>query len=200
MIAYIEWRDLGQYCSGFRQGAEDLRAVLRQRGHDQDILVYPLVYCLRHCVELILKQVILASRDLLDEPTVDFPDGHKLGNLWNTCKPLLKQIWSSDPSYQQVANTIDALESIDPVGEGFRYPVTTKKRGTRAASLDHRLQKLDLEALYSDVMETIDLLEGADFGIDAHMEWKAEMRAEYDAHEAEMRAEHDATMRYYNEP
>ena len=71
--------DLHLYAAGFREGAETLLGVVRSTGHSQDLLVYPIVYSLRHSVELLLKQVIRAGRRLVDEPG-DFPDGHRLNN------------------------------------------------------------------------------------------------------------------------
>lgn len=47
--------DLQLYAAGFREGAEALLEVVRSTGYNQDLLVYPIVYSLRHSVELLLK-------------------------------------------------------------------------------------------------------------------------------------------------
>lgn len=60
--------DLHMYAKGFLQGAETLLAAVRNDRGVPDLLVYPIVYNLRHAVELLLKQVILASRSLVNEP------------------------------------------------------------------------------------------------------------------------------------
>lgn len=193
--------DLLLYAAGFRQGAEILLGHVRSTTHDQDFLVYPIVYNLRHAVELLLKQVIRGARHLIDERD-DFPDGHKLNILWSTCKPILRRIWSDDPAYTTIEGTIKKLCVLDPEGEAFRYPVTSKKTG-RVPTLDTDLRFLDLGTLVEDVIVVIDLLAGADTGIDVYLDAKhdmleerreieAEMRAEY---EAEMRAEYEAEMR-----
>lgn len=186
--------DLHLYAAGFREGAEVLLKVVRSTGHSQDLLVYPIVYSLRHSVELLLKQVIRAGRQLVDEPD-DFPDGHRLNNLWDTCKPILKRIWPNDPSYATVESGITRLCELDPEGEGFRYPVSTKRHGVRAATLDEDLSHLDLGALVSDVVEVIELLDGADTGIDAYMDAKNDMLEEQRQIEREMRAEYEADVR-----
>jgi hypothetical protein len=199
--------DLHLYASGYREGAEALLEVVRSTGHSQDVLVYPIVYSLRHSVELLLKQVIRASRLLLDEQG-DFPDGHRLNVLWNTCKPLLQRVWADDPAYATVETAIMRLCEIDPEGEAFRYPIGTKKEG-RVPTLDSDLVYLDLGGLVRDVIEATNLLDGADTGIDYHMEakydmleieremraeYEAEMRAEQTEYEAEMREEYAAEM------
>lgn len=186
--------DLHLYAAGFREGAQALLELVRSTGHDQDFLVYPLVYSLRHAVELLLKQVIRAGRRLIDEPG-DFPDGHRLNELWNTCKPILKQVWPTDPAYATVEATILKLCEIDPEGEGFRYPVGTKKKGPRAPTLDEDLRRLDLGALVREVSETIGLLDGADTGIDVYLDYKRDMLEERRELEREMRAEFEAEMR-----
>ncbi len=185
--------DLHLYHSGFRDGAEALIDTLEQEERGQDLLVYPLVYCLRHAVELALKMVIRGARHLLDEPG-DFPDGHLLHHLWNTARPLLEQIWKDDrEAFARVARVVEDLRPIDPEGEGFRYPVTTKRKATsyrRIPTIDPNLRNLDLRKLYDDVSEVLDLLDGADTGIDVYAGYKAEMEAEHRQYKAEMEAEH----------
>ncbi len=187
--------DLRLYSSGFREGAEVLLKVLHKKRHLQDFLVYPFVYSVRHSVELALKQVIQASRRLIGEPG-DFPDSHNLHDLWSTCQPILKQVWpGDDPSYRQVAATVEALCAIDPEGEAFRYPVSTKKRGVRNATLDPNLRNLDLQKLFDDSTTTLDLLDGADTGIDVYLQAKADMVDEYRQMEDEMRGEYESEIR-----
>lgn len=186
--------DLHLYASGFRQGAEALLQHTRSTGHEQDFLVYPIVYSLRHSVELLLKQVIRAGRTLVEEPG-DFPDGHRLNDLWNTCKPLLKRIWPNDPAYATVETTITSLCALDPDGEAFRYPITAKKAGLRSPTLDADLRYLDLGRLVEDIVEAIGLLDGADTGIDVYLDAKQDTLEERRQIEAEMRAEYEAEMR-----
>lgn len=167
---------------------------MRSIGNSQDVLVYPIVYCLRHSVELLLKQVTRAERRLVEEPG-DFPDSHRLDVLWSTCKAVLKRIWPSDPSYAKVETVITSLCELDPEGESFRYPVTTKRQG-RAMTLDSDLRHLDLGALVADVVDVIELLDGADTGIDVYMGAKLDMEDEARAIQREMREEFQAEMRF----
>lgn len=190
--------DLGLYAAGFQHGAQALLNVVRTTGHDQDLLVYPIVYSLRHAVELALKQVIRSGRQLIDDPG-DFPDGHRLNNLWFTCKPILTRIWPADPAYTTVESAITRLCDLDPEGDGFRYPVTTKRKGTRAATLDRELRHLDLGALVADVVEALDLIGGAETGIDVYRDAQQDMLAERRELEREMRAEYEAEMAQYRE-
>lgn len=191
--------DLHLYAAGFREAAEALLDVVRTTGRRQDTLVYPIVYNLRHSVELLLKQVIRAGR-LLDDEAGDFPDAHRLDHLWNTCKPILKRIWPDDPSYTTVEAGILRLCELDPEGEAFRYPVSTRRGGVRTATLDGDLRQLDVAALVAEVVEVIELLDGADTGIDFYMDAKRDMEEEGRAIEREMQAEMRAEYHeYYTE-
>jgi hypothetical protein len=200
MIACLNFGgEMHLYASGFQDGAEALYKALQEQRHGQDLLVYPFVYCLRHAIELSLKQVIRSGRRLLDEEP-DFPDGHDLWKLWTTCRPILKQIWpeeGNESAYFIVEGAIRSLRQIDPAGEGFRYPVGTSGKG-RQRTLAEDLRHLDLDQMYEEFKVALDLLIGADAGIDVFMDNKADMEADYRELQREMRAEAEAEMRSYN--
>lgn len=185
--------DLHLYQAGFCDGAEALIETLERQEHGQDLLVYPLVYCLRHAVELALKMAIRGARQLLDKPG-DFPDGHLLHNLWNTARPLLEQVWKDDKkAFDRVSGVVEDLRLIDAEGEGFRYPVTTKKMAManrRLPTIDPNLRHLDLRKLHDDVSEVLNLLVGADTGIDVYAGYKADMEAEHRQYLDEMAADY----------
>jgi hypothetical protein len=192
-VADLSVGGLYRYQEGFRSGAQALMESLRQNPVTVDLIAYPLVYCLRHAVELTLKMVIRAARGLLDQPG-EFPDGHRLDSLWNTARPLLQRIFSGDEeASKRVTTVVESLRLIDPEGEGFRYPVSTKRKATgnrRVPTIDPKIQRLDLGALYRDVNEVLDLLNGADNGIDVYSGYKAEAAAELAQYQYEMDAEH----------
>lgn len=186
------------YVEGFVQGADALYKALQADRAGQDLLIYPLVFNLRHALELALKQVILCARILLDEEDRTFPHGHDLVRLWSIATPLLKRIWPDDgtePGYEITERTIEAFRSLDPTGESFRYPV----RMNQSASLDPDLRQIDLDQMYGDAKVTLDLLTGADAGIDHYLDLKHDMEAELRAINAEMRAEYEEYYESENE-
>jgi hypothetical protein len=169
--------------------------VLEYDRTHQDFLVYPFCYCLRHALELALKQVIRGARILTDDEERGFPYLHDLGRLWATCSPVLKRIWPDDgtePGYAICERTIEAFRRVDPTGEAFRYPVGRKPEST----LNPDLRDLDMTQLYRDAKATLDLLMGADAGIDHYMDLKDDMEAESRQIEAEMRAEYQRDYGY----
>ena len=187
------------YASGFEEGADALFNALKEAGAVQDFLVYPLVYCLRHAVELALKQVIRAGRQLLDDEEPGFPYEHDLWKLWLICGPILRRLWpqeGNESSYFVVENTVRSFRQIDRLGEGFRYPVTRDRKTKESkATLDAELRHLDLDQMYREVKTTLSLLMAADTGIDFYMDAKSDAEAEYREIQREMRAEYEREMR-----
>lgn len=115
------------YLSGFVQGADAVYRTLQADRSGQDLLVYPLVYCLRHALELGLKQVIMGARILLEEEEQGFPHDHDLWRLWCTASPVLKRIWPDDgtePGYDVTERTMLAFSRVDPNRRRIPIPNT----------------------------------------------------------------------------
>jgi hypothetical protein len=186
------------YAVGFRAGADALIERLEATGNGQDVLVYPLVYCLRHAVEINLKLVVWAARRLLEDSVTGFPDNHDIAALWHTAKPLLGRVWPKEPdTMRRVEGVVMSLARLDPSGESFRYALSRRKNGSRDLTLDPDLRNLDLGALHKDVSEVLDLLDGAQSGLEQYIENATEAESEWRALRAEMEAEMRAE---YQEP
>ena len=173
MIANLEYgRSLHTYSTGFRDGAAVLLEALQDNRYGQERLVYPLVYCLRHSLELALKHVIREARNLLDEDG-DFPDGHNLRVLGHHVDRFFGE--SGRTTTRRIARS-GLLSRHCPLltlrGRVFRYPVSTKSSGVRAPTIDPQLRRLDIEKLSEDVVAVLELLEGADAGLDAYADAK----------------------------
>lgn len=198
------WGDLPLYSQGFLEGAEIMMRSIEAEDCLLDAVVYPVVYSLRHAVELALKQVIWAARSLLDDEVRGFPNGHDLGQLWSVAGPLLRRIWINDQGdFVAVEAVVVGLGRLDPGGEGFRYPFTKpmKVEGgkpgqkRRRGTLDGDLRHLDLRSMFADVKEAVDILDGADTGIDHYAGLKADAAEENRVLNEEINAEMEADMR-----
>jgi hypothetical protein len=189
------WDPMLGYVGGFSRAGRILvdHLAAGDRG-EQDFLVYPVVYCYRHAVEIALKGIITEARDLLDEPG-GLPSGHRLSDLWNTCKPLMQRVLKdSDAEYEILDRVVGRLDYLDPTGEAFRYPFGIKDKGA-SPTLPPEVRHIPLGHLAAEVDEALVLLDGADTGLGVYLDRKAE-NAEC---AAEMRAEYAAEMRseYY---
>lgn len=142
------------YASGFLEGARVLRDEVLHRHGLVDSLVFPLIFCYRHYLELALKGFIATGRDLFgDQPA--FAETHGLLRLWQEARPLLDRL-EPPVDYAEVARaegTISKLNELDRTGEAFRYPFGTQKSGA-APLLPRELIKFNVRH-FSDQIEGV---------------------------------------------
>jgi hypothetical protein len=110
-----------------------------------------LAFLWRHHIELALKDIIAAGRELSGEPE-GFPKGHRLGHLWETAKPYIQRCGSpNSPELAHVEATVTEFEGIGPGGDGFRYPLGVDRNGV---SLPNAPEQVNLEQL-QQAMEAV---------------------------------------------
>jgi hypothetical protein len=118
---------------------------------DHDNLMYPILYCYRHYIEIALKEIIEKHGPWVDVSLPEKKD-HELPKLWK----LFQQFaitYGNDPSYeaaQAVSACIDEFANYDPNGFAFRY-ATDSRRG---ALIPLEFGTIDLINLH-DVMNGI---------------------------------------------
>jgi hypothetical protein len=82
-LAWLQqlFQEFGSYASGYQLGAiQLLDSAIKEPGH-RDFLVYPIVFLIRHYIELRLKEFI-QGLNYCSQQTRDFPTGHNIVNLW----------------------------------------------------------------------------------------------------------------------
>ncbi|MGH7451463.1 MAG: hypothetical protein ACRENG_08980, partial [bacterium] len=123
-------QELYLYAHGYKQAADILVDHISATKRDQDILVYPIVFLYRHCIELYLKEIITEGNILLDEPK-EMPTGHKIDVLWKDCKIILEKLQfdSTKDELEAVDEIISQFSEKDPLSFAFRYP--TDKKGEK---------------------------------------------------------------------
>jgi hypothetical protein len=167
------------YVDGFRKAADLAVEHVLVTGHDQDYLVYPVVFGYRQYLELRLKGLLRDASRLLDRasPSPKLLGQHKLSPLWNELHPLLEAIFADDNSEQRglIGERIEEFSEMDPDSFSFRYATT--KAGTQ--SLPRDLWHINLGRLRMIMEKMAAILDGADNGISVHLEHKAEMREYY---------------------
>lgn len=117
------WDKLGRYAVGFARAGQALCAEMVASGIALDTLVYPMLYCYRHAIELQLKYMIpdCCRWLLIDVPEVR---GHNLERLWLHVEPALRDVGDSDADRESMRNgaaLLKQLDTVDPGGETFRY-------------------------------------------------------------------------------
>lgn len=123
--ACVQWSvEQDMQAEGYRIAAERL-AEHAPHWHEQDFLLYPIVFLYRHYVELRLKDLIGLGQRLAQE-TLLVPEGHDLIRLWGVAKPHLERELDPDDGDRsveiaQMERVIEELAALDPRGTAFRY-------------------------------------------------------------------------------
>jgi hypothetical protein len=139
------------YLIGYKDAADILVEYVKKTNNNLDFLVFPIVFLYRHYLELQLKMIIKDGYDLLNT-NKDYKKCHKLDDLWNDCKIIIKKMWPEGDKEPLGAmdHCISQFCQVDPMATDFKYPV--RRNGTDA------LENLDFINLshLSEVMKSIE--------------------------------------------
>lgn len=167
MNASVNWGGgWGLYAIGYKNAGDVLvERVAEDRG-EADALVYPIVFCYRQYLELILKSVLLEARKYYDieEP---FQSVHSLLAAWRPLRILLERRWPGKP---EDPDAVEAnLEQIDAVDAGsFAFRYATTKQGD--PSLPQEMQRIDLRNLAEVVARIGTFLESCEIALSIERE------------------------------
>lgn len=163
--------DWSLYAEGFHMGAKALIGeVVKDGGQSIDLLIYPVVFCFRHAIELQLKAAVHWGRRYLGRPSPDYPAGHILVSsskgteLWKECRSIAKEVWpeGSNDELDDAERILRELEAHDRDGQAFRYPMDTKGERTKAA-----LTHINIQEFYEAAERAYRLLDGISTGCEA---------------------------------
>lgn len=108
-----------------------------------DIVIYPIIFCIRHAIELSLKAQMVSLLELkVYRPEIDLPPdilaGHDLSNLWKVFR-INASVADRRylPGIERIDGMVEQFAGIDPSGQVFRYPSDLKRR--RRHLKDHSL-------------------------------------------------------------
>jgi hypothetical protein len=124
-----------------------------------DSLVYPLVFMMRHSLELAYKWTLLGLSSFLNEPYNPGKDLHSLRESHKTlkaffneaCKRLRVKIEEFDDRYRDAERILEFFDGLDPKGFAFRYP-TDKKRRHSSFMRGKQINLLDLKNRFDSAM------------------------------------------------
>jgi hypothetical protein len=168
-----------RYMRGYRTGAELLFRYLEmtgERGHN-DVVVYPLVFCWRHYLELALKQTVSAMRELTGKVGRADLSEHHLMPFWEEIRPHLPSFGAPPGNVTVVGRTLQYLNRFDRGSFAFRYPTTTAGESTQANIPAH----INLRRLHEVMQGIANWLEAGLTEMSAHLQYMTEMEAEYES-------------------
>lgn len=170
------------YIHGYFEAAEYLADNFLEM--TQDLVIYPTMFLYRHCIELILKNILYLQEKNLDLTREKPLNEHRLPNIWSEVRSRLQKMESlEDMHLNWVEKCINELDSIDSGSFTFRYPVTNKN--TPTIQKHTHINILQVQRIMRALVNYLEIISE---GISMEVEFRAEMRAE---HEYGMGLEHD---------
>lgn len=166
------------YIEGYRLGAELLVNHVNSQNRDHDVLVFPIVFLLRHHFELQLKKIIRDGNRLFDIEADD-PVVHSLRKLWMNARELMVRVDDRYPGtkqeYSKIQNVIDQFSAVDDQSTSFRYPRDLDGKPT-LPDVTH----INLVQLRDQVNFVATTLNSFSAWILQNIEWKHDMYADCD--------------------
>jgi hypothetical protein len=132
---------------GYKRAADLLVERATVERPDRDFLVYPVIFCYRHYLELSLKMIIQEYG-----PSVGVKPNwkdHRLEKLWPVVKKILDDYNVSNGTDDIVEECIAEFAKIDPNSFTYRYPVDTN--GTPLPVCLERLDLLQLRKVMNGI-------------------------------------------------
>ncbi|WP_424686127.1 hypothetical protein [Halarcobacter ebronensis] len=119
------------YLDGYKESVKVIYEKIIEDTHNLDTLIYPMLFCARHSIELFLKNSIIDISEI--KISIDFSklvNTHNLENLWNTYKEY--SLENFDYRFHSLVNKQEELISdyfeIDATGQTFRYQYTKENK------------------------------------------------------------------------
>ena len=115
-----------KYGFGYDEAVELMIKAAEEDNVTVDAIIYPLVFCARHRIELFLKDHLLKFTEIRHNDTITeslLSNTHDLSTLWNLFKEYgAKTDRRILPFLKKAQPYITDFAKIDPTGETFRYP------------------------------------------------------------------------------
>jgi len=156
--AEFDWRrdTIVGRMEGYHRAALVLAEQTIRHPSDINFLIYPIVNCWRHHIELQLKALLPVLQKFLDEPVNERP-GHSILRLWEEVEPRLRRADPHKPEdLEHAGRLIRQLHDLDPDGQNFRYH--RRRDGTLALAGKDRI---DIEVLQNCLDGVSNFLYGA---------------------------------------
>ncbi|MCI0350388.1 MAG: hypothetical protein L0Z53_13265, partial [Acidobacteriales bacterium] len=77
------------YAVAYKRAADVCVESVEQQTERADRMIYPVAFLYRHYIELMLKGIIQIGR-VLDRKPPDFPQHHRIAELWQECRAVLE--------------------------------------------------------------------------------------------------------------
>lgn len=168
-------RDMYGYVEGYRRAAVALYDYTVESRSSPEYMLFPIAFAWRHYLEIALKDIIAAGRELAGEEW-GYPKGHHILDLWREAHPHIIKL--GDPNAPELANVeanLREFDRIDHAGDGFRYPLNLA--GT-TPTLDAAPANVNLRVLHEAMDAVAMFFGGVRAELSSRLDYVAECNAE----------------------
>lgn len=176
MLGFNVPNAFSRYAEGYKRAADVLVETSGETAYDSNLLVYTILFCYRHYVELRLKEFVVMAGKLLDQKLA-LPMNHDLMQLWRTVHPLLEKVWNiTGPSsdFDDTEDVIKQLHGLDQGSYTFRYPVDSNMNPTLPSDLKY----INVKQVSEVIGKIAPFLDGNSYAIEEFLDTKHEIQAE----------------------
>lgn len=156
--------ELYNYICGYRHALDILYQSFKYEANQgniefQDTIIYPLIFCHRHTLELELKYsaITFCDTDFKENIKQVFAPGHDLLKIWNFIKPQIRakaERIGYNIEFDAITHYISEIQSIDADSFNYRYPVD---RHTLEPTIKKMIE-LDVPNMHEKLLELHDYL------------------------------------------
>jgi hypothetical protein len=150
---------------GYKDAADILVAHTEKVPSHRRRLVYPIVYCYRHYLEIALKGLIISHGPAVNVALV--AKDHNLFGLWRKFRTIVEAHGQGDATdgndkpLDAVEANIKEFNKLDPAAMTFRYHATTKDK--QFTGVPHSVDLAELKRVMDNIWM---LLEAADMSLE----------------------------------
>ena len=131
-VGYNGFPNIHTYQLGYYQAVISLIETAKHQSYHSDSLIYPILFCARHAIELFLKKQIYVLSDikaitLNRESENMLLTEHSLDSLWRKFKELSQVDKRYELSVVELEPYIEYFCEVDDTGQTFRYPLDKNK-------------------------------------------------------------------------
>ena len=127
-VGYNGFPSIHTYQLGYHQAVVSLIETAKENSYDSESLIYPILFCARHALELFLKKQIYVLSDVTvftmsRESEKLLLTEHSLDSLWHKFKELSKIDKRYGSFVNELGPYIEYFCDVDDTGQTFRYPL-----------------------------------------------------------------------------
>lgn len=176
-FSYFGWEGIGSgafltTATAYKEAAELIYEKMKNGNiRDKDILVYPLCFNYRHCMELLLKFLYIEHSNISKEELKDFLNtNHDLNKIWQQVKPILsagKKRVGTKVNIGAIEHYVKEMHRFDEKSMRMRYPIS------KSVEKNNDNLRLDFHNFHNCMTKFYDAIMQIDDDISGQVHYKA---------------------------